>query len=79
MDLSRLDGKPHWKMETYKKALDYLEQCSNKKVLYVDMDNVLVNFQSGIDALSEKLKNNTRGAMIESLIYFPKCNPMKGQ
>ena len=24
------------------------------KTLYVDMDNVLVNFQSGIDALTEK-------------------------
>lgn len=32
-----------------------LERCSNKKVLYVDMDNVLVNFQSGIDALNEDL------------------------
>ena len=56
MDLSRLGSKLHWKKETYKKALDYLEQHSNKKVLYVDMDNVLVNFQSGIDTLDEGLK-----------------------
>ena len=27
MDLSRLGGKPHWKMETYKEALIYLAQC----------------------------------------------------
>ena len=24
MDLSRLDGKPHWKMEIYKEALEFL-------------------------------------------------------
>ena len=30
MDLSRLGGKPHWKMETYKEALIYLEQCLEK-------------------------------------------------
>ena len=26
-----------------------------KKVLYFDMDNVLVNFQSGLDQLSEEV------------------------
>lgn len=30
MDLSRLGGKPHWKMETYKEAFIYLEQCLEK-------------------------------------------------
>ena len=30
MDLSRLGGKPHWKMETYKEALIYLEQYLKK-------------------------------------------------
>ena len=30
MDLSRLGGKPHWKMETYKEALIYLEQNLKK-------------------------------------------------
>lgn len=78
MDLSRLDGKPHWKMETYKKALDYLEQCSNKKVLYVDMDNVLVNFQSGIDALSEKLKKQYAGCYDRAPNIFSKMQPNEG-
>lgn len=78
MDLSRLDGKPHWKMETYKKALDYLEQCSNKKVLYVDMDNVLVNFQSGIDALSEKLKKQYAGCYDRVPNIFSKMQPNEG-
>lgn len=27
MDTSRLNGKQHWKMATYKKALAYLEDC----------------------------------------------------
>lgn len=35
MDVTRLNGKAHWKLETYKEALEYLERCSNKKVLYV--------------------------------------------
>lgn len=78
MDLSRLDGKPHWKMETYKKALDYLERCSNKKVLYVDMDNVLVNFQSGIDALSEKLKKQYAGCYDRVPNIFSKMQPNEG-
>jgi len=30
----------------------------NKKILYVDMDNVIVNFQSGIDRLSEQQLSN---------------------
>ncbi len=30
----------------------------NKKILYVDMDNVLVNFQSGIDSLPDEIKNH---------------------
>ena len=29
----------------------------NKKILYVDMDNVLVNFQSGIDSLPLEIKS----------------------
>ena len=27
-----------------------------KKIVYIDMDNVLVNFKSGIDLLTELLK-----------------------
>ncbi len=78
MDLSRLGGKPHWKMETYKKALDYLEQHSNKKVLYVDMDNVLVDFQSGIDALDEGLKKRYAGRYDEVPNIFAKMQPNEG-
>ncbi len=30
MDVSRLNGKKHWKLEMYKEALEYLERYSNK-------------------------------------------------
>lgn len=33
MDIRRLNGKPHWKMEVYKKALSYLESIrTNHKI-----------------------------------------------
>ena len=78
MDVTRLNGKAHWKLETYKEALEYLERCSNKKVLYVDMDNVLVNFQSGIDALNEELKSRYAGCYDEVPNIFAKMQPNEG-
>ena len=78
MDVTRLNGKAHWKLETYKEALEYLERCSNKKVLYVDMDNVLVNFQSGIDALNEDLKSRYAGCYDEVPNIFAKMQPNEG-
>lgn len=33
----------------------------NKKILYIDMDGVIVDFQSGIDSLSEKDKREYVG------------------
>ena len=78
MDVTRLNGKAHWKLETYKEALEYLERCSNKKVLYVDMDNVLVNFQSGIDALDEDLKSRYAGCYDEVPNIFAKMQPNEG-
>ena len=74
----RDSGKAHWKLETYKEALEYLERCSNKKVLYVDMDNVLVNFQSGIDALNEELKSRYVGCYDEVPNIFAKMQPNEG-
>ena len=37
-----------------------------KKILYIDMDNVLVDFQSGIDQLDEETKMNFDGDLGES-------------
>lgn len=78
MDVSRLNGKPHWKLDIYKEALEYLERCSNKKLLYVDMDNVLVNFKTGIDALNEDLKCRYVGCYDEAPNIFAKMQPNEG-
>ena len=52
--------------------------AQNKKVLYVDMDNVLVNFQSGIDALNEDLKSRYAGCYDEVPNIFAKMQPNEG-
>ena len=41
-----------------------------KKILYFDMDNVLVNFQSGLDQLSEEVLHNTKASSITYQVYF---------
>lgn len=47
--------------------------AKKEKVLYVDMDNVLVDFQSGIDALApEDKEGRIRGRMIIARISFQK-------
>ena len=79
MDVSRLGGKPHWKMDIYKKALAYLEGlCGRRRILYVDMDNVLVDFQSGIDVLSEELRREYEGRYDETPHIFSKMRPKEG-
>ena len=37
--------------------------AKKEKVLYVDMDNVLVDFQSGIDALAPEDKEAYKGGV----------------
>lgn len=49
-----------------------------KKILYIDMDNVLVNFQSGIDRLSEHDKANYKGRYDEVPGIFALMDPMDG-
>ena len=79
MDVSRLGGKPHWKMDIYKKALAYLEGlCGRRRILYVDMDNVLVDFQSGIDVLSEDLRREYEGRYDETPHIFSMMRSKKG-
>lgn len=41
---------------------DLTIMAKKEKVLYVDMDNVLVDFQSGIDALAPEDKETYKGA-----------------
>ena len=49
-----------------------------KKVLYVDMDNVLVDFVSGIERLSDKEKEEFEGRYDEVPGIFGLMEPMEG-
>jgi 5'(3')-deoxyribonucleotidase len=49
-----------------------------KKILYFDMDNVLVDFQSGIDRLSEQMKKEYEGRLDEVPGIFRLMQPLPG-
>lgn len=49
-----------------------------KKILYIDMDNVLVDFSTGIAALSDELKEAYKGNYDETPGIFSLMQPMKG-
>ena len=49
-----------------------------KKILYIDMDNVLVDFPTGIAALSDELKEAYKGNYDETPGIFSLMQPMKG-
>ena len=49
-----------------------------KKILYVDMDGVLVDFQSGIDQLDEAKQNEYKGREDEVLGIFSLMKPKTG-
>ncbi len=50
-----------------------------KPILYIDMDNVLVDFQSGINKLSEYEKKEYEDDMMKYPIFLQKCARMKEQ
>jgi 5'-nucleotidase len=49
-----------------------------RKTVYIDMDNVLVNFQTGIDRLSEQIKQEYEGRLDEVPGIFGLMEPMTG-
>ena len=49
-----------------------------KKRVYIDMDNVLVDFQSGIDRLNEETKSEYAGHLDEVPGIFSLMEPMEG-
>jgi len=49
-----------------------------KKILYIDMDNVIVNFQSGIDRLSPELKVRYKDNEDDAPGIFALMDPMEG-
>ena len=48
------------------------------KILYIDMDNVLVDFKSGIDRLTEQEKLEYEGDLDDVPKIFSKMDPMPG-
>lgn len=48
-----------------------------KKILYVDMDNVLVDFQSGIEKLDKIIVNKYNGRLDEVPGIFSLMEPIK--
>jgi 5'(3')-deoxyribonucleotidase len=51
---------------------------TQKKIIYFDMDNVLVDFQSGIDRLSEETKREYGGRLDEVPGIFALMKPVSG-
>jgi 5'(3')-deoxyribonucleotidase len=51
---------------------------NKKKILYFDMDNVLVNFQSGIDQLNEETLKEYEGRLDEVPRIFSLMKPLSG-
>ena len=49
-----------------------------KKIVYIDMDNVLVDFQSGINKLSEYEKREYEGRYDEVPDIFARMSPYEG-
>jgi len=49
-----------------------------KKLVYIDMDNVLVNFQTGIDRLSEEKRKQYDGNLDDTPGIFALMDPMPG-
>ena len=48
------------------------------KILYVDMDNVLVNFQSGIDKLPKDVFDKYKGKYDQAPNIFSMMDPLEG-
>ena len=56
-----------------------LNQTENmKKIVYIDMDNVLVGFGSGIDRLSDEIKKEYENRLDDVPGMFSLMNPMPG-
>ena len=48
------------------------------KRVFIDMDNVLVDFQSGLDQVSDEIKKEYEGKLDEIPGLFDKMKPMEG-
>ena len=81
MDMSRLadpQEADYKRLERYCKVYSYLLEHDIKPILYIDMDNVLVNFESGIDRLDDDTKAEYQGRLDEVPGIFSLMDPMDG-
>lgn len=81
MDISRLTEPKevdYQRIERYRKEYSYLLDYDVKPVLYIDMDNVLVNFESGIARLDNATKIEYQGRLDEVPGIFSLMDPMDG-
>ena len=53
-----------------------MNQTNKKKIVYVDMDNVLVDFQSGLDKVDEYTKKEYQGHEDDIPGIFAKMDPV---
>ena len=63
--------------KNYKELLD-LKSRKEKQIVFVDMDGVLVNFQSGIDRISEEEKEKYEGELDDVPGIFSLMDPLEG-
>lgn len=63
--------------KNYKELLD-LKRRKAKQVVFIDMDNVLVDFQSGIDRISEEEREKYAGDLDDVPGIFSLMDPMEG-
>lgn len=81
MDISRIAcpcEKDYKRLERYRFEYAYLLSRDVKPILYIDMDNVLVNFQSGIDRLDEATRRAYEGRLDEVPDIFALMDPVEG-
>jgi 5'-nucleotidase len=55
-----------------------MEENQGKKILYIDMDGVIVDFQSGIDRLNEYDRKNYEGHYDDAPGIFSLMDPLPG-
>ena len=55
-----------------------MTEARTKKILYVDMDNTLVDFKSGIDQLAQALQIEYEGNLDEVPGIFALMKPLDG-
>ena len=60
------------------KSKNSIKPENMKKIVYIDMDNVLVDFGSGIDRLSDEIKKEYENRLDDVPGIFSLMNPMSG-